>query len=37
MRRAAAIAEMVFVGALVIVTVGMSLRTLVQTAVALFS
>jgi hypothetical protein len=37
MRRAAAIAEMVFVGALVIVTVGMSLRTLAQLVIALFS
>ena len=37
MRRAAAIAEMMFVGALVIVTVGMSLRTLVQLVVAIFS
>jgi hypothetical protein len=37
MRRAAAIAEMVFVGALVIVTVGMSLRMLVQLVIALFS
>ena len=37
MRRPAAIAEMVFVGALIIVTVGMSLWTLVQLAIALFS
>jgi len=37
MRRAAAIAEMVFVGALVIVTVGMSLWTLAQLAIAVFS
>jgi hypothetical protein len=37
MRRAAAIAEMVFVGALVIVTVGMSLWTLVELAIALLS
>ena len=37
MRRAAAIAEMVFVGALLIVTVGMSLWTLVQLVIALFS
>jgi len=37
MRRAAAIAEMVFVGALVIVTAGMSLRMLVQLLIAIFS
>jgi hypothetical protein len=37
MRRAAAIAEMVFVGALIIVTVGMSLWTLVRLVIALLS
>ena len=37
MRRAAAIAEMVFVGALIIVTVGMSLWTLVELVIAIFS
>lgn len=37
MRRAAAIAEMAFVGVLLIVSVGMSLRMLVQLVIALFS
>ncbi len=37
MRRPAAIAEMVFVPTLLIVTVGMSLRMLVQLVIALFS
>ena len=37
MRSAAAIAEMVFVGALIIVTVGMSLWTLVQLVIAISS
>lgn len=37
MRRAAAIAEMAFVGALLIVSVGMSLRMLAQLVIALFS
>ena len=37
MRRAAAIAESVFVAAVLIVTLGMSPRMLVQLAIAVFS